>query len=809
VRTDSPRTIGAVVGRAGEVAGKLITERPFRVLGLVALAATAALTIQVSKAERELMERAALANAAQYANALDRTRAIYGAEVARPLEQRGYRFSDDYTAQADKDRPADARLPSPEALALMLGQAVSSQNAGGHVRIYSPYRPGGTPPDEFLRTAWERISAEPTLPYFRYVTLGGRPSVRYARALFAQDECHWCSQLGLSNGDVSGVLEVTRPLDSAIVMARSAAWHTFALTLTVTTLGLALVAFLVARLRRKSEASAALAEERREANERLRSEIAQRAEAEQALARANDRLTANHSTLERWAAELEIAHVRLREVDELKTKFLSEVSHELRSPMAAIVSAAKIIRKHHHSKPEVVERFGGTIVSEGARMTRLINDFLDLTKVESGCVEWNDADLELTDLVADVASGLDSLAIDSGIELVQRVEPGLPLLHADRDRLFQVLTNLTGNALKFTPGGGTVTIAAAAADGEIVLSVEDTGAGIAAEELPKVFDRFHQVKNIKADGARKGTGLGLCISREIVEHYGGRIWVESEPGSGSAFRFAVPADAALTGTVVNGVERRSAAPDGCQNARVLVMLDRPELAADAVSVPASQGIECRACVDLVELEGITASWKPDVLVVSSSLVEESGHNVVRRAHELGIAHMLIHSHEHGLTSPAVLDSAELLVPSLRALVPEGARVLVTEDDDRYRGILEFELKQAGFRVDTVGSGRAAIESIAADAPDAMILDLVMPDIDGLMVLEHFSGGKLEFPVLVYTAMDDPSVALAAKELGATEVFRKDTSGQVAYAAVAARVRRVLTSALTRGPRPAGLPRCDA
>ncbi|MEE8312476.1 MAG: ATP-binding protein [Candidatus Binatia bacterium] len=809
MQTDLPRAFGAVVGRAGELAGKLITERPFRVLGLVALAATTALTVQVSKAEHELMRRAALANAAQYANALDRARAIYGAEVVRPLEQRGYRFSDDYSAQPGEDRPDNAPLPSPEALALMLGKAVSGQNAGGNVRIFSPYRPGSTPPDEFLRTAWERISADPTVPYFRYVTLGDRPSVRYARALFAQDECSWCAQLGLSNGEVAGVLEVTRPLDGAIVMARSAAWHTFALTLTVTTLGLALVAFLVVRLRRKSEASAALAEERRQANERLQDEIAQRAEAEQALATANDRLTANHSTLERWAAELEIAHVRLREVDELKTKFLSEVSHELRSPMAAIVSAAKIIRKHHHSKPEVVERFGGTIVSEGARMTRLINDFLDLAKVESGCVDWNDADLEMTDLIADVANGLDSLAIDSGIELVQRVEPGLPVLHADRDRLFQVLTNLMGNALKFTPSGGTVTIAAAAADGEIVLSVEDTGPGIAADDLAKVFDRFHQVKNPETDSARRGTGLGLCISREIVEHYGGRIWVESEPGCGSAFRFAIPADAALARTAADGLERRGAAPDSCQNARVLVMLDCPELAADAVSVPASQGIECRACVDLVEMEGITASWKPDVLVMSSSLIEKSGHNVVQRAHELGIAHMLIHSEEHGLTSPAVLDSAELLVPSLRALIPDGSRVLVTEDDERYRSMLEFELKQAGFRVDTVSSGRAAIEAVATEAPDAMILDLVMPDVDGLMVLEHISGPDLQFPVLVYTAMDDPSVALAAKELGATEVFRKDTSGQVAYAAVAARVRRVLTSALNHGPGPARGPRCDA
>jgi signal transduction histidine kinase len=240
-------------------------------------------------------------------------------------------------------------------------------------------------------------------------------------------------------------------------------------------------------------------------------------------------------------AELASANAHLREVDELKTKFLSNVSHELRTPLAAIISAAKIIRKHHETKPEAVVRFSDAIATEGERLGRLLNNFLDLTKIEAGAMDWNDDDVRVVRIVAQVVDSFGALSAEKGIELRQRIEPPELSVHMDRDRLVQVMTNLLNNAAKYTPHGGAITISVTIDAGDVLFAVQDTGPGIPAEEVGLIFDRYRQVRG--DDGRMKkpgGTGLGLCICREIVEHYGGAIWVESRAGTGSVFKFTIP-----------------------------------------------------------------------------------------------------------------------------------------------------------------------------------------------------------------------------------------------------------------------------
>jgi CheY-like chemotaxis protein len=381
----------------------------------------------------------------------------------------------------------------------------------------------------------------------------------------------------------------------------------------------------------------------------------------------------------------------------------------------------------------------------------------------------------------------------------------------------QVLTNLINNAMKFTPSGGSVTVRAALRGRDMLFAVDDTGPGIPADELPKVFDRFRQVRPEKyADGKKRvGTGLGLCISREIVQHYGGRIWVESEVGNGSSFCFTVPlqreaaatlrADdgaAAGAGTASqNGHTNGSAnghGPAGAVSARVVLLLEDHETAKLAARVGQAAGLDCRACKDVGDLFAAQERWSPDAYVVAAGILQHDD-ELLGRIRADGASKLLVYSPDHGLTAPSLLDSAELLVPSLRALVRPGASVLVVEDDEKYRGMLEFELQQAGYAVTTAAEGRVALARILDGGPDAVILDLIMPGMDGLAVLERLqaSGGR-KIPILVYTAMDDASVALAAKDLGATEVFRKDGTGKTVYTAVAARVRRVLGQTLAPG-----------
>ncbi|HYM10226.1 MAG TPA: HAMP domain-containing sensor histidine kinase [Bryobacterales bacterium] len=248
--------------------------------------------------------------------------------------------------------------------------------------------------------------------------------------------------------------------------------------------------------------------------------------------------------------ELEQANRRLQELDELKSRFLSTVSHELRSPLTSIKAFAEILLD---SPPEIEtqKRFLEIINKESDRLSRLISDLLDLAKIESGAMTWRMSQGDLREVIREAAAPLLSLAAEKGVELeVSASEP--QTVWGDRDRLQQVVTNLLGNAIKFSPPRGRIEVRLertstsgprAGVPGDYArVAVADAGPGIPPEERERVFERFYQ--GGKDRDGRGGTGLGLTISREIVLHHGGEIWVESELGAGSTFYFTAPARAA-------------------------------------------------------------------------------------------------------------------------------------------------------------------------------------------------------------------------------------------------------------------------
>jgi signal transduction histidine kinase len=269
-------------------------------------------------------------------------------------------------------------------------------------------------------------------------------------------------------------------------------------------------------------------------------------------------------------AELQAINARLTENDRLKTEFLSNVSHELRSPLAAISSAAKIIGRYGDENKRTGQKFSDVIQTEAGRLGRLINDLLDLAKIEAGRVEWNIERLNdpYHELLAHVATTFRPLGEEKKIALELQATDELPAIDGDRDRLIQVLTNLCSNAMKFTPEDGSITISGEATvqDGQNVLmiAVTDTGPGIPEDELEKIFDRFHQVK-AKRDRNRdvnkpKGTGLGLAICREVVNYHGGRIWAEAPPEGGARMVFYLP----IAGADQPSLDRGSAPPSSEQ-----------------------------------------------------------------------------------------------------------------------------------------------------------------------------------------------------------------------------------------------------
>jgi len=230
---------------------------------------------------------------------------------------------------------------------------------------------------------------------------------------------------------------------------------------------------------------------------------------------------------------------RLQSLDRLKDDFMSSVTHELRTPLASIRALAELMRDEPDMEPAQRQRFLAIVVAEAERLTRLVNQVLDMAKIESGHAEWRNAEVDAGALVEQAAATMAEVLRERGVQLVIERAGPVPPLRADPDRLLQVLLNLLSNAAKFAPAGsGRVWLRLHAGAQGITVEVEDNGPGVPAAEQQAVFEKFRQGGDARS--RPQGTGLGLPISRRIVEHFGGRLWLRSPPGRGACFGFDLP-----------------------------------------------------------------------------------------------------------------------------------------------------------------------------------------------------------------------------------------------------------------------------
>jgi PAS domain S-box-containing protein len=230
------------------------------------------------------------------------------------------------------------------------------------------------------------------------------------------------------------------------------------------------------------------------------------------------------------------ANADLEKLDRTKTEFLSIVSHEFRTALTGIQGFSELIRDGG-LEPDEVRAYGGYIFNDADRVNRLIGDMLDLDRMESGKMSIRTADVDINEVLSEAIARAGSAT--TTVEFKADLDPRLPIVVGDRDRLIQVVSNLVNNAVKYSPDGGIVTMATRAEGGFALVSVSDTGVGIPPDEIGHVFERFRRVRSGAAQSI-PGTGLGLTIVRQIVEMHGGKIWVESAVGHGSAFHFTLP-----------------------------------------------------------------------------------------------------------------------------------------------------------------------------------------------------------------------------------------------------------------------------
>ena len=342
-----------------------------------------------------------------------------------------------------------------------------------------------------------------------------------------------------------------------------------------------------------------------------------------------------------------------KEVDQVKTDFISTVSHELRTPLTSILGFAKIVSKKLEDTifPKVqvkaedaktqrairqVAQNINIMVSEGERLTKLINDVLDIAKMEAGRVDWNMQYVSVHELIERAASATFALFEQKRLELIVDVKEDLPKILGDRDRLLQVVINLISNAIKFTEEG-SVTCKASCTDNELTVSVIDTGMGIPEVDQPKIFEKFKQVGNPLTDKP-KGTGLGLSICQQIVKHHGGRIWVESDLGQGSTFSFTLPisisaVDGATTIPINTSLRQlpdlraNTESSVANPNKTILVVDDEAPIRELLRQQLSSQGYKLREAKDGRDAIAEVKKQLPDLVILDVNMPEMSGFDV--------------------------------------------------------------------------------------------------------------------------------------------------------------------------------------
>lgn len=475
------------------------------------------------------------------------------------------------------------------------------------------------------------------------------------------------------------------------------------------------------------------------------------------------KLRKSNKEIKRINQELEISNKKIKEADKLKSEFLANMSHELRTPLNAIIGFSEVLKsKSFGQLNSEQEDFVNDIHKAGKHLLKLINDVLDLSKIEAGKMELNFSEINIAKELESVHNVIRPLYQKKNLHFSIEIDEGISTIFADEIRFKQIMYNLLSNAIKFTKEG-SVKVKVSKIDGSIQVDVIDTGIGIKKENLDLIFKEFYQ-SDSSLSKEYEGTGLGLSLTKKLVELHDGKIFVKSEINRGSTFSFTLP--------------MKTYEPMGKEIIAVEIVPGRPTILLIEDSIEAIKLLKIlleqngySVAIAKNGLEGIQKAkeLKPFAIVLDIMLPQKSGWDVLKKLkadedtnHIPVIIVSIVEEKNIGFSLGALdyfvkpIDGKKLIerINSLEK-AKEEKTILAIDDDPIVLKYLTNILENANFKVLKALSGKEGIEKAINKKPDIIILDLIMPDINGFDVIDFLKKDEntKDIPIIILTAKD--------------------------------------------------------
>ena len=512
---------------------------------------------------------------------------------------------------------------------------------------------------------------------------------------------------------------------------------------------------------RKREPETAFEEVERQNQELLKTLQELRARQEE-LALLNRELEDTNRGVVALYAELDERADYLRRASELKTKFLSNVSHEFRTPLNSIISLARMLMdKMDGDLNAEQQKQVGYIESSARDLQEMVNDLLDLAKVEAGKIRIRAKTFEVHELFSALKGMLKPLLADNNsVDLIFEEPVGLCPLHTDEGKVSQIVRNLISNALKFTPSGRVTVCAKAVGQDRVLFEVADTGIGIPPEHHETVFQEFSQIENPLQDRHR-GTGLGLPLCRNLALLLGGRLWLESTPGEGSTFFVELPL--VYVGEAASEDGSSALPSPDFQRPPILIVTSNLATASTVEQYLRNSEFQPIVAADYAQAEGWIGRHTP-IAVICDAIHEARAQNFIEKLQRehASIPVVAVMDGDGGqlggsfiaASLPGALDQGTMLRELRRVTSQTGTRrLLIVDDNEVSRYIMRELLDRPWLNVTEAKNGSEALSLIEEAMPDAVILDLLMPDISGIEVLRRVraTAATENLPVLIYTS----------------------------------------------------------